>query len=71
MKIDNFFSFLPYGDIWRRDRRLFTQYLSPKTLDRDKDRITEFVRGGLIAGIYQAPQDFRLHIGRCVVSWLI
>jgi len=68
MNINYFFSFLPYGDIWRRSRRLLTQYFSPKTLDRDKDRITDFVRGVLIAGLYQAPQDFRSHIRRYVVS---
>ncbi|KAF5346775.1 hypothetical protein D9756_010419 [Leucocoprinus leucothites] len=71
MKIDYFFSFLPYGDIWRRDRRLLTQYFSPKTLDRDRDRITEFVRGALIAGIFQAPQDFRSHIRSCIGGFFI
>ncbi|KAL9708633.1 hypothetical protein Ac2012v2_008181 [Leucoagaricus gongylophorus] len=71
MNINHFFSFLPYGDIWRRSRRLLTQYFSPKTLDRDKDRITDFVRGVLIAGLYQAPQDFRSHIRSCIGGFFI
>ncbi|KXN81511.1 O-methylsterigmatocystin oxidoreductase [Leucoagaricus sp. SymC.cos] len=71
MKIDYFFSFLPYGDIWRQDRRLLTQYFSPKTLNRDKDRIVEFVRRGLLAGLYQSSQDFRDHVRSCIGGFFI
>ncbi|KAF9449658.1 cytochrome P450 [Macrolepiota fuliginosa MF-IS2] len=71
MKIDLFFSFFPYGDAWRRDRRLFTQYFSPKTLHRDQERIVDFVRKGLLPNLYHSPSDFRSHIRSCMEGFAI
>ncbi|XP_006457266.1 hypothetical protein AGABI2DRAFT_212609 [Agaricus bisporus var. bisporus H97] len=66
MKLNDLFFLLPYNDAWRRHRKLFTQYFSLKTLNRDKPKVEDFIRKGLLPNIYQYPRDFASHIRSCI-----
>ncbi|KAF7773250.1 hypothetical protein Agabi119p4_5417 [Agaricus bisporus var. burnettii] len=71
MKLDYLFSLLPYNDTWRRHRKMFTQYFSLKTLNRDKPKVEDFIRKGLLPNIYQYPRDFATHIKSCIGGFFI
>ncbi|KAF9444004.1 cytochrome P450 [Macrolepiota fuliginosa MF-IS2] len=61
-----FFGFVPYGDSWRHQRRIFTQYFSLKNQSLVEEKATQFVRKCLLSNIYQNPQDLDEHIRDCM-----
>ncbi|KAJ3573150.1 hypothetical protein NP233_g2618 [Leucocoprinus birnbaumii] len=56
-----FFSFLPYSEQWRNQRRMFVQYFSEKNLPRESEKALEMTRKALLPNLYQTPQDFNDH----------
>ncbi|KAF5346780.1 hypothetical protein D9756_010416 [Leucocoprinus leucothites] len=62
MKIDYFFPFMPYGEEWRNHRRIFQQYFSPKNMEKEENRTTDFVRKGLLPNLYETPENFLEHL---------
>ena len=50
---------LPYGEPWRTRRKLFTQYLSPNTVQTSDPVLVDFIRLEVRAvgtrGMYESP----------------
>ena len=50
---------LPYGDVWRESRRVFTKHFSDSSINRPRDIL--YVRR-FLGQLLQNPDDFLQHI---------
>jgi len=48
---------LPYGEPWRTRRKLFTQYLSPNTVQTSDPELIDFIRN-MLPQLRESPEDF-------------
>ena len=51
---------LPYGDVWRESRRLFTKYFNPSNPSINQPRDITYVRR-FLGQLLQTPNDFLQH----------
>ena len=54
------FPTLPYGDIWRESRRMFTKYYNPSNPSVNQPREIIYVRR-FLGQLLQQPNDFLQH----------
>ncbi|KXN84167.1 O-methylsterigmatocystin oxidoreductase [Leucoagaricus sp. SymC.cos] len=64
--LTDFFSLMPYGDDWRKHRRMFQQHFSDKSLSRIQETQIEFIRKSLLLNLYYQPEQFDEHIKNCI-----
>ncbi|KAJ3563543.1 hypothetical protein NP233_g8874 [Leucocoprinus birnbaumii] len=60
--IDYMFGAMPYGQEWRRYRRLFQQYYAATNIEGEQEKMIEFVRKGILPNMLQSPRDSLQHI---------
>ena len=56
---------LPYGDVWRASRRIFTKYFNPSNPSINQPREIIYVRR-FLGQLLQTSDDFLLHVRRYV-----
>ena len=62
------FGMLPYGDVWRESRRIFTKYFNPSNHGINQPRNILYVRR-FLGQLLQKPNDFLQH-ARMYVPYL-
>ena len=52
---------LPYGDVWRASRRMFTKHFNPSNRSINQPREIKYVRR-FLGQLLQKPGDFLQHV---------
>lgn len=60
--MNTMFALLPYGNVWRDQRKLVQQYFSPRDMSDKVERAEAFIKKGLLPNILRSPQDYRKHL---------
>ena len=55
------FGVLPYGDVWRASRRMFTKHFNPSNPNINQPREIIYVRR-FLGQLLQNPDDFMPHV---------
>ena len=61
---------LPYGDVWRASRRMFTKYFNPSNPSINQPRETVYVRR-FLGQLLRDPSDFLQHVRTYVPVYYI
>jgi len=56
MKMDWSLAMIPYGESWRKRRKVFTQYLSPNTVQTSDPVIVDFIRN-MLPQLLESPDE--------------
>ncbi|KAF7789964.1 hypothetical protein EIP86_000912 [Pleurotus ostreatoroseus] len=61
------FAFMPYGDVWREHRKMFTQQYNAQAIVKYHNRFIRAVHGAL-ARILEQPDDYMAHFRAMAAS---
>ena len=61
---------LPYGDVWRAGRRMFTKHFNPSNRSINQPREMIYVRR-FLGQLLQEPSDFLQHVRTYVLIYYI